>query len=70
MAIPFCWKTAGKTSGSAAGLAMQRNMMVTGDMVDLESRVKLIDFGVSRPDSLPCFCAHGFLPCLARLRSA
>ena len=25
-----------------------RNMMVTGDVVDLESRVKLIDFGVAK----------------------
>ena len=25
-----------------------RNMMVTGDIVDLESRVKLIDFGVAK----------------------
>lgn len=29
--------------------------MVTGDVVDLDSRVKLIDFGAGRPRLFSCF---------------
>lgn len=42
-----CWNVGNVGSG--------RNMMVTGDVVDLDSRVKLIDFGAGRPRLFSCF---------------